>query len=153
MRPMLLLPLVLLAVACGDGHDHDGHAHDDHADEHVHVAPRGGALVVLAEETAHVEVLLDPGSGHLALFVLGPHAETPVRIAQEAVELTLTVDGTETTVTLPAIASELTGETVGDTSEFAADVDALKGVSAFRGRITTLSARGSTYEGVTFTYP
>ena len=150
MRPTLLLPLVLLAVACGDGHDHDDHA-EEHA--HVHVAPRGGTLVVLAEETAHVEVLLDPGSGHLALFVLGPHAESPVRVAQESVEVALTVNGTETTVTLPAIASELTGETVGDTSEFAADVDALKGVSEFRGRISTLSARGTTYEGVTFTYP
>lgn len=149
----LTLTLALLAAACGDGHDHADHAGEPHSDAHVHTAPRGGALVVLAEETAHVEVLLDADSGRLSLYVLGPHAETPVRVAQESLEVQLTVGGAETTVTLPAVGSELTGETVGDTSEFSANLDVLKGVEGFQGTITRISARGTTYEGVSFTYP
>ena len=119
----------------------------------MHSAPRGGALVVLAEETAHVEVLLDADTGHLAVYVLGPHAEAPVRVTQESLSLTLLVDGVERRVTLPAVASELTGETVGDTSEFSAEVEALKGVQAFTGTIDEVSARGSTYSDVAITYP
>ena len=153
MRRAALIPLILMAVACGDGHDHAGHDHSEHAGEHVHVAPRGGQLVVLAEETAHVEVLFDAATGRLSLYVLGPHAETPVRVTHEALDVTLTIDGTPTTVQVPAVGSELTGETVGDTSEFSANVEALQGVQAFEGRIASLTARGTTYTDVKFTYP
>jgi len=150
---LLLLPAALLGASCGDDHDHAGHVDAPHADAHVHEAPRGGALVVLAEETAHVEVVLDRTTGRLWLFVLGPHAASPVRVAQPEIAVTLHVAGTEHRVTLPAVANELTGETVGDTSAFAADVEALKGADAFSGEIDALSARGVTYTAVPFTYP
>ena len=153
MRRTLLLPLLLLGVSCGEADVHGDLAGHEHHGGHVHSAPRGGALVVLAEETAHVEVILDSDTGHLAIYVLGPHAEAPVRVTQETLSLTLQVAGTEHRVTLPAIASELTGETVGDSSEFSADVEALKGVQAFTGTIDEVSARGSTYSGVAITYP
>lgn len=153
MRRLLPAALLLLAAACGDGHDHAEHADEPHAEAHLHVAPRGGALVVLAEETAHVEVVPDPATGRLSLYVLGPHAERPVRVAQAEIAVTLDVAGTEHRVALPAVANELTGETVGDTSEFSADVEALKGVETFSGRIEEISARGATYTAVPFTYP
>ena len=153
MPRTLLLPLLLLVASCGEAAVHVDDALHEHHGGHTHSAPRGGVLVVLAEETAHVEVLLDADSGHLSLYVLGPHAETPVRVTQQTLSLTLQVAGGEHRVTLPAVASELTGETVGDSSEFSAVVEALRGVQVFTGTIDEVSARGTTYSDVAITYP
>jgi hypothetical protein len=136
------------------GDDHSGHEHSESAsDEHLHEAPRGGTLVVLREEGAHVEVLADMATGHVSVLVLGPHGAQPVRIVQKAISVTFDVAGEPQTVELPAIASELSGETVGDTSEFAALVPALKGVGTFSGSIASVTVRGETYTDLAFTYP
>ena len=151
MTRLLSLILLVSLVACGDA-PKGANGADDHS-AHTHAAPRGGALVVLREEGAHVELLVDPATGHLSLIVLGAHAAKPIRIAQPAISLTLDVAGASHSVELPAVASELTGETVGDTSEFAADLDALKGVGTFTGQIASVTVRGETYTDLAFTYP
>ena len=146
---LLLVSAVAFAASCGDAPDHEVEGHAGH----VHAAPHGGVLVVLAEEALHVELLLDATTGTLSLFVLGPHADAPLRIAQPEVALTLRVQGAEHRVALPAVASELTGETVGDTSQFAARVDTLVGAESFSGTIDEISARGSRFSAFPFTYP
>jgi len=160
MRRLIATIVLFGLVACGgeSADPHAGHDHGDdggHGDEaaHVHEAPRGGVLVVLREEGAHVELLADPSTGHLSLLVLGAHAEKPVRIAQGGIALTLEVGAATHAVELLPVASELTGETVGDTSEFAADVAALKGVAAFTGSIASITVRGETYTDLEFAYP
>lgn len=159
LRPRIVTGLLLVGLAgvtaCGDSRGDDTPGHDSAADAHAHVhaAPRGGALVVLAEEGAHVEILLDPGTGRLSLLLLGAHAERPVRSTQPSIAVTLTIDGSDHEVELAAQASELTGETAGDTSEFAAQVPALVGAEQFAGIIHSVDARGATYLGVSFTYP
>ncbi len=157
----LILAAGLLA-GCGsehgehDGHDHGpgGHTHEDGeehgADEggHAHTAPHGGLLVILGEETAHVELLHDADKGELRAYLLGAHADSPVRVAQESIELTL--DGVDQTLTLAAVASALSGETVGDTSEFALTDPALKGASLKGGTIAKIEMLGMVYEAVVF---
>jgi len=152
-RLMLLFVFVSLA-GCGEA-KHSTPVGGDHSDHsgHVHEAPRGGALVVLREEGTHVELLADSATGHLSLVVLGAHAEKPIRIAQPTIALTLDVAGEPLPVVLDAVASELSGETVGDTSEFAAVIDALKGVGTFSGSIASVTVRGETYTDLGFSYP
>jgi hypothetical protein len=151
MTRLLSLILLVSLVACGDART-DAPGAGDHS-AHTHEAPRGGALVVLREEGAHVELLVDRATGHLSLIVLGAHAAKPIRIAQPAISLIVDVAGASQPVELPAVASELTGETVGDTSEFAADIDALKGAGTFTGQIASVTVRGETYTDLAFTYP
>lgn len=146
-----------LLAGCGDdphGHDH-GHDHGhSHGGGHVHVAPHGGALVVLGEEALHVELVLDATEGELVAYVLDGEAERAVRLAQETLELTVTPPGGEPVdVSLAAVANELTGETVGDTSEFRGRHDALTGLERFEATLGALTARGVAFDPVAFPYP
>lgn len=111
---------------------------------HEHLAPHGGTLQVLGEEFAHVEIVFDPKSGRLTAFVLDGEAENPVRIAQPALDLTV---GGET-IELRAVASPLTGETVGDTSEFEGASERLRGAARFDGVLRTITARGARFDDV-----
>ena len=173
-RSFLIPALVFGLTLQGCGHDHDhGHSHDhgdhdhshegdhDHAHEgedgghgHHHEAPRGGALVVLGEEFAHLELILDGETGGLNLWVLDAHAAEAVRIEASELELTVTLEGGEAeTVTLAAQESTLTGEKVGDSSEFRGTWEALVGVEAFQASLKSISIKGSTFEAVSFSYP
>ena len=75
-------------------------------------------------------------------------------LAGESLELAVTLeDGTAFDVVLPAIASELTGETVGDTSEFRAREPRLAGVERFEGKLGAVEALGATFPPTPFPYP
>ena len=172
-RTTVLSILLLFGVSCGDGHDpashteghegheghehhedHEGHDHDEGHEGHHHAAPHGGALIVLGEHFAHAEVLLDSSSGDLTVYLLDREAEKGVRLPQETVDLTLRFDGSaERTVSLEGKASALTGETRGDTSEFSARVESLRGVEAFQGTLGRIEVLGEVFEGVEFDYP
>src|SRR5881628_3178191 len=112
-----LAAILCLALAgCGEKSDVlSGDSPSGPAPVHEHHAPHGGALQVLGEEAAHVELSLDTKTGKLTAWVLDGEAERPVRIAQPSLHLTLTDIGT---VDLAAVANPLTGETAGDTSQF-----------------------------------
>ena len=154
MRILALLSIPLFAfglASCSDGHDHDGkHAEDG---EHRHTAPHGGTLVMFGVEFLHVELQLDATTGQLTAFVLGGEAEKPVRIAQDELRLTVIKGGTTFPVTLFAHASKLTGETVGNTSEFRGNSQHLVGVATFEGSFVKLVARGKTFEKIAFRFP
>ena len=147
--------LVLLFLLAGcDSHEHAAHPPDAEASEHDHVhrAPHGGVLVVLAEEGLHLEILRE-SEQTLRAWVLGAHAEQPVRIQQPTLELQLRWNGGEQTLTLDAIESKMTGETLGDTSEFAAVLEGLPTGETLAGVLTRLTARGATFEKVHFELP
>jgi hypothetical protein len=121
---------------------------------HEHEAPHGGSLVELGEEFAHLELVFDPTSGLLTVYALDGEAERPVRLA--AAEFPLQVrqeNGAVKTVTLRALANTLTGETVGDSSQFQAAVPDLKGAQTFSGVFASVSIRGQVFSDVAFDYP
>ena len=123
----------------------EGHAH-------VHHAPHGGTLVVLADEALNVELLVDVATGGLTAWVLDGEAENPVRIAQESIELTLDIGGTAQSIRLDAVANDLTGEKKGDTSQFAGRSDSLRGVGAFSGTLGNVTVGTRAFQSVTFRY-
>lgn len=121
---------------------------------HEHAAPHGGALVELGEEFAHIELVHDAASGGLTAYVLDGEAEQAVRVAVPALELEITpAGGAATAASLAAKANALTGESVGDSSQFVGTVPALKGVTRFTGVVRQLTVRGQAFSAVPFSVP
>jgi hypothetical protein len=142
--------LALALAACGE--KPAGPAGEPPA--HVHHAPHGGALEVLGDEAAHVELVLDAKEGRLTAYVLDGEAEKPVRIAQTSLRLTLRdLPGGGATVDLAAVANPLTGETAGDTSQFAGASPSLRRAAKFDGVLATITARGMKFDGVAIGFP
>jgi hypothetical protein len=142
------LALLLTLAGCSAEADHDP--------EHAHTAPRGGLLVELADHEAHAELLFDADAGRVTLYLLDGHAENPLRSAQAAIDLQLDAlgdAGGPLTLALLPVASDLSGETAGDTSRFEAEASALTGAEAFAGRIARVELRGASYADVPFAWP
>jgi len=145
-----------------DGHEGDHHgAHDDDHDGthdgdhgasdgahgeggHKHVAPHGGALIPIADGAANIEVVLDREQGELTLFLFDGCAENSLR--SDLASMTLVCDNE--IFELAARASGLTGETVGDTSEFGLVDERLKGRGSLSGKLARVSLLGSTLTDV-----
>ncbi len=161
--------LLGLLVACSKGgdaahdhdHDHDhDHEHGDHDHDHdhgegghVHTAPHGGELLILAEETAHLELVLDRDTGTLDVYSLGAHADTPVRLEQPTLRLALGEAGenAEYEIELAAVASTLTGDTVGDASRFSVTDPRLASQETLAGRVLEVHSLGQTFQDLDFT--
>ncbi len=121
---------------------------------HEHHAPHKGALEVLGDEAAHVELVLDGATGTLTAYVLDGEAENPVRIPQDKLRLKITgLAGGDVALDLAAVANPLTGEKVGDTSQFEGASEKLKGVTQFAGTLETISARGMKFDAVEIGFP
>ena len=122
------------------------------ATEHEHHAPHGGTLVGLGSEFAHVELVLDSAGGSLTAYVLDGDAEESVRIKQPFLSLAIrnTPTGAIEHLELAARADVLTGETVGDTSEFSVTSPSLGGRSALKGSIDDITVKGEEFRGVPF---
>lgn len=164
MRNIVLLGCVVFVAAlvgCGDNgannhahHENNAGDHDGHDHGHHHAAPHGGALHALGDHFAHVEFLVDAEEGEITAWVLDGHAVPGLRVAHEALELKIKISDAETiTVSLAAIASATTGETVGDTSEFRGQNDALKTLTSFTGTLTELTVKGQTMTDIAVKYP
>lgn len=117
---------------------------------HVHQAPRGGLLVILAEETAHVELLLDRTRGRLDAHLLGPHAHTPLKSGQNRIWIELEGGAENLRIPLEAQGNVLTGDRAGSTSHFAAIDDRLKSVGPLKGSLGTVEVLGRRFEGARF---
>ncbi len=120
---------------------------------HEHKPPHNGTLVEFGEEFAHLELLLEPDSGKLTGYVLDGEAENPVRLQQSSIKLKLNIDCKTLFLNLKAVASPLTGEVKGDTSEFSAVSKKLKGVEQFSGTVMLIKVSGETFKNVDFKYP
>lgn len=114
---------------------------------HDHEAPHGGSLIEFGDEFAHLELLLNADTGRLTVYVLDGEAETPVRLAQPAIVLMVTVPDvlSPISVTLEPVENALTGEKAGDTSQFVATVPELEGRREFRGTVSSLTIRGRAF--------
>jgi hypothetical protein len=85
--------------------------------------------VEVGDHAANVEILLDREAGRLTLWALDGHAENPVRLPDSAIAATIVAGGVSAEILLQPVARPLTGETVGDTSEFSAVHERLKGAA------------------------
>ena len=129
--------------------------------DHVHEPPHGGALQVLGDEAAHVELVLERGAGRLTAYLLDGEAERAVRIAAPVLELRVDrIDGADASpavrpfvLSLAAVANVLTGETVGDTSQFEVTDARLAGVKRLAGEIPAITVRGMRFERVRLLVP
>jgi len=157
-RTLWALPLALaLSVTAGcDAHADDGDAHGhEEGGHHAHDAPRGGTLVELGDEFAHLELVVDRAAGRMTLYVLDGEAALGVRVGGGSLDLALDAPAAhaDRVVTLTGVASGLTGETADDTSEFAADDDAFRGGERIAGRVVGLVVRGIPFPDVRFEVP
>lgn len=119
---------------------------------HEHTAPHGGTLVELGEHAYSLELVRDTAAGKLTAYVFDGHVEKSVRIKSPTLELIAMPGGAYTPLSLKAVANPITGETVGDTSQFEAQADWLKTAGEFAG-IFTLEIRGTKFEQVPYALP
>ena len=152
-----ILTITLIQFGCekkGAHHGEQEGARETHA-HHEHTAPHGGTLVVLGEEFAHVELVLEKESGKLTGYVLDGEAENPVRLQQEAIELKINRLNSKQpfTMQLKAVANVLTGETEGDTSQFEGQSDALAGATKFQAEIALIAVKEQSFTEVDFEFP
>ncbi len=125
---------------------------------HEHKPPHKGTLVVLGEEFSHLEFVLDSEKGQLTAYALDGEAENAERIPQKSIDLKITLDKgqpqqRELNLTLNAVENVLTGESVGDTSEFMAQSDDLKSRNKFFATIANVTIKGQEFKNVDFDFP
>ena len=151
------LAVIMTQLSCEKKEEHQhnqGETHETQA-HHEHTAPHGGTLVVFGDEFAHIEFVLDQTTGQLTGYVLDGEAEKPVRLSQKTIDLKIHQEDVQSdfSLQLSGVANVLTGETEGDTSQFAAQSDALKGVSEFHAEIVSIALKGQTFTDIDFTFP
>ena len=95
--------------------------------------PHGGAMVPLADKSAHLEVVFDPTVGRLAIYLYDADGHTPMKLKTHGLEASITPDGGGAPVqaTLATVADDAAGNKVGDSSQFGATVAKLKGIAKF----------------------
>lgn len=123
------------------------------APSHAHVAPHGGTLVELGDHVYVLEFVRDRNAGKLTAYLLDAHAENFIRTDAPAVALVVTVGGAEHALALQPVANSATGETAGNTSQFEAQADWLKGAAPVEGRLPSLQIHGRTFREITFRVP
>ncbi|HEY3999927.1 MAG TPA: hypothetical protein VGO93_13720 [Candidatus Xenobia bacterium] len=119
---------------------------------HEHKPPHGGTLIELGEEFAHIEMTVDPASGHVTAYVLDGEAEQPVTVAQSTLVIHFASLHAPDLV-LQAVPNVLTGETVGHTSQFDGELPLLKTTPTFDAELKEILARGTQFRAVRFNYP
>lgn len=151
-----LAAMVIAWPVAGTANDH-GHSHDHDHDHHGHhhTAPHDGTLVVLGDESAHLELVLDPAKGHLTGYVLDGEAEKSIRIKQPAIALEISGGDVKSSasVELKAVANPLTGEKVGETSQFEGSATSLKNTKRFNVKLKTITIKGVEFKDVTSPFP
>lgn len=114
--------------------------------------PHGGTAVKLGD-AGQLEFVLDPSSGLLTGYVLNPAGQS-LRIPAKAIDLSVTAPGGQpTALALTSTANGLTGDTVGNSSQFGGTSPVLKGVTAFTGIVKRAEVGGQTLTDVAFSYP
>lgn len=121
--------------------------------KHEHKAPHGGTPVVLGDEAYHLELVRDADAGKLTAYVLDGEMEEFIRVKAPTLEIVATVGGAKQTLTLRAITSAATGESIGNTSQFEATADWLKTTATFDGVLTAIEIKDTAFNAVAFNFP
>lgn len=150
MKPLpLLLALSLLAAAGCSKNDHDHPQQlDQSRDHHVHQGPHNGTLVELGDHQYSIEFVHDPAAQTLSVYILDGHAENFLRLPDRSIEAIVQRNGQPTPLTLNAAANQVTGETVGDTSQFTATANWLSSPQTIELAIPSLTVRGMAFQDI-----
>lgn len=114
--------------------------------------PHGGTVVQLGDLYC-LELVRDPAPGRLEAYVLDGELENPIRVSDPSFEIEATVAGVPQTLKFQPVANPATGETAGQTSEFAAQADWLKTADQFSAVLAQIDVRGHQYRAVAFPFP
>lgn len=132
--------------------DGSGHSH-----KHEHKARhKDGTLLALGNHFAHVEVVLNAAEGKVSVYFTDAENEHPVRLQQPTVDLTITkIEGqaAKVVLTLKAVEDVKTGEKSGDSSQFEAQTDELKGKKEFNGVLGAVTIKGKKIDSTPFNWP
>ena len=122
---------------------------------HQHVAPHGGTLVVLGNEFAHLELVLDQNKGELTFYVLDGEARNGGRLTQPTIILKTKTDSAAgfNELELQAVANSLSGETIGDSSVFVVESENLINQGRFGVEIEQISVKGQKFQNLSFPFP
>ncbi|MBP96714.1 hypothetical protein CMK18_12235 [Candidatus Poribacteria bacterium] len=122
---------------------------------HQHVAPHGGTLVVLGNEFAHLELVLNQDKGELTIYVLDGETRNGVRLTQPTIILKTKTDSAAdfNELELQAVANSLSGETVGDSSVFIVQSETLINQDRFSVEIEHISIKGQKFQNLSFSFP
>lgn len=113
-------------------------------------------MVSIGDHFAHLELVIDAEHGLASIYVLDGEAHRGVRV--KAPQLTIRVQpreggkaaGAAFDVNLAAIGSRLTGESVGDTSQFTGAAEQLRGLKEFTATLAVIELKGQTVRDVAF---
>ncbi len=133
-------------AAPAEAHGHEGHGHGG---GHAHKPLMGGELVEVGEHQFNLEFKFDTARGVLQAWVLDAHAENFVRVALPSFEL-VEAEGARRGIVLQAVANEISGETVGDTSSFEGAAPWLREIKHFDGVVKAITVRGVEFRDIDF---
>lgn len=119
---------------------------------HEHTAPNGGTLVVFGEEFAHIELVLEKGTGKMTAYPLDGEAEKGVELAQSEIELKINKPSAFT-VKLTPVESTLSGSKKGAATKFEGTAEQLKNLNDFDAAVTSITIKGKEFKNVAFNFP
>ena len=157
----LLNPLfvIILMTWMGCRPDQAGNEPGTSSGSHEHVAhhhepPHGGTVIELGQEAYHLELVLESERGPLICYVMDGHLEQFIRLSQTSIVCDVELaDGTQTNLVFMATANRATGEQVGDTAEFHADIQPWVPINRFEGKIREVHIQDQSFTDVAFKYP
>lgn len=154
MRAGLALTAAAALAACSKDaakdHDHDHEEGGGHAHDAFH---EGGVLMELGDHFANLEAVHDSETGLLTIYAIDFHADKWPKSPTESLKVSIeTHDGDPIEVTLAADVSELRGNKKGASSQFSAEVEALKGLDHFHGTVAEISVKGQVFKDVKFDF-
>lgn len=128
-------------------------AEDSSTKEAAPAAPHGGSLVKLGG-AGHLELVLDPSSGLLTAYVLNAAGTETQRISAKTITFEVTpAGGAPSPLVLNATANGLTGDSVGNSSQFGGTLPGLKGVTNFTGVVKDATIGNNSFKDIAFSYP
>jgi hypothetical protein len=148
-----LMVALVFAIGCDSQSDENKVGSEKKGAKHEHKPPHGGTLVEFGEEFAHLELQLDPAIGRLTGYVLDGEAEKPVPIVQGEIVLLVKGKSADYSVPLKGVGNPLTGEKLGDTSQFEGQADQLKGAKEFDAEVLKITVKGKEFSKVSFNFP
>jgi hypothetical protein len=140
---------LLLVNGCGEQRpptERDAKAHTFKA-----TAPHGGTAVPLGDNY-QIEFVFDNATGKMDAYIFDDELENYVRIAAPSFDVKATTQAESAVLHFVAVANPATGETVGKTSQFAAQADWLKAANQFDGTIQEINLEGTGFKGILFKF-